>query len=120
MRKCRLKTSSARSAKAIGDFAIECSAIKVIGSEYLAYACDEAVQVFGGNGYSSDYPVERAYRDARISRIYEGTNEINRLIIAGQFLRRAAKGETALFAAAKKLQEEMLTPSLPDELPEST
>ncbi|MEN3332047.1 MAG: hypothetical protein V7641_1412 [Blastocatellia bacterium] len=105
--------------KAIEDFAIECSAIKVIGSEYLAYACDEAVQVFGGNGYSSDYPVERAYRDARIARIYEGTNEINRLIMAGQFLRRAAKGENALFAAAKKLQEEMLTPALPDELPET-
>ncbi|HYV07708.1 MAG TPA: acyl-CoA dehydrogenase family protein, partial [Blastocatellia bacterium] len=72
--------------KAIEDYAVECSIIKVIGSEYLSYACDEAVQVFGGNGYSSDYPVERAYRDSRISRIYEGTNEINRLIIAGQFL----------------------------------
>jgi alkylation response protein AidB-like acyl-CoA dehydrogenase len=106
--------------KAIEDFAIECSAIKVIGSEWLGYACDEAVQVFGGNGYSSDYPVERAYRDARIARIYEGTNEINRLIIAGQFLRRAAKGENALFAAAKKLQDEMLSPALPEELPETT
>jgi alkylation response protein AidB-like acyl-CoA dehydrogenase len=106
--------------KAIEDYAVECSAIKVIGSEYLAYATDEAVQVFGGNGYSSDYPVERAYRDARIARIYEGTNEINRLIIAGQLLRRAAKGENALFAAAKKLQEEMLTPALPEELPETT
>jgi len=105
--------------KAIEDFAIECSAIKVIGSEWLGYACDEAVQVFGGNGYSSDYPVERAYRDARIARIYEGTNEINRLIIAGQFLRRAAKGENALFAAARKLQEEMLTPALPEPLPET-
>ncbi|HKP87974.1 MAG TPA: acyl-CoA dehydrogenase family protein [Blastocatellia bacterium] len=105
--------------KAIEDYAIECSIIKVVGSEWLGYCCDEAVQVFGGNGYSRDYPVERAYRDARISRIYEGTNEINRLIIAGQFLRRAAKGENALFAAAKKLQEEMLTPSMPEELPDS-
>jgi len=105
--------------KAIEDYAVECSIIKVTGSEYLSYACDEAVQVFGGNGYSSDYPVERAYRDARISRIYEGTNEINRLIIAGQFLRRAAKGENALFAAAKKLQDEVLSPSMPEELPES-
>jgi alkylation response protein AidB-like acyl-CoA dehydrogenase len=105
--------------KAIEDYAVECSIIKVIGSEWLGYACDEAVQVFGGNGYSSDYPVERAYRDARIARIYEGTNEINRLIIAGQILRRASKGESALFAAAKKLQEEMLTPSMPDELEES-
>ena len=105
--------------KAIEDYAVECSIIKVIGSEYLSYACDEAVQVFGGNGYSSDYPVERAYRDSRISRIYEGTNEINRLIIAGQILRRAAKGENALFAAAKKLQDELLSPSIPDEQPET-
>jgi alkylation response protein AidB-like acyl-CoA dehydrogenase len=105
--------------KAIEDYAIECSIIKASCSEYLAYCVDEAVQVFGGNGYSSDYPVERAYRDARISRIYEGTNEINRLIIAGQLLRRAAKGENALFATAKKLQEEMLTPSLPEELPDT-
>jgi alkylation response protein AidB-like acyl-CoA dehydrogenase len=104
--------------KAIEDYAVECSIIKVTGSEYLSYACDEAVQVFGGNGYSSDYPVERAYRDSRISRIYEGTNEINRLIIAGQFLRRAAKGENALFAAAKKLQDEVLSPSMPEEAPE--
>ena len=104
--------------KAIEDYAVECSIIKVTGSEYLSYACDEAVQVFGGNGYSSDYPVERAYRDSRISRIYEGTNEINRLIIAGQFLRRAAKGENALFAAAKKLQDEVLSPSMPEEGPE--
>ena len=105
--------------KAIEDYAVECSIIKVTGSEWLGYVCDEAVQVFGGNGYSSDYPVEKAYRDARIARIYEGTNEINRLIIAGQLLRRAAKGENALFAAAKQLQEEMLSPSLPDELPET-
>ncbi|MFY9607136.1 MAG: acyl-CoA dehydrogenase family protein [Blastocatellia bacterium] len=104
--------------KAIEDYAVECSIIKVTGSEYLSYACDEAVQVFGGNGYSSDYPVERAYRDSRISRIYEGTNEINRLIIAGQFLRRAAKGENTLFAAAKKLQDELLSPSMPDDAPE--
>lgn len=105
--------------KAIEDYAVECSVIKVLGSEWLAYACDEAVQVFGGNGYSRDYPVERAYRDARIARIYEGTNEINRLIIAGQLLRRAAKGENQLFSAAKKLQEEMLTPSMPEEAAET-
>lgn len=106
--------------KAIEDFAIECSIIKAGCSEYLAYCVDEAVQVFGGNGYSSDYPVERAYRDARIARIYEGTNEINRLIIAGQVLRRAAKGENNLFGAAKQLQEDMLSPSMPEELPETT
>jgi alkylation response protein AidB-like acyl-CoA dehydrogenase len=100
---------------AIEDYAVECSVIKVVGSETLDYCSDEAVQVFGGNGYSKDYPVERAYRDARISRIYEGTNEINRLIISGQLLRRAAKGELALFQAARKLMEEVLQPSLGEE-----
>jgi len=100
---------------AIEDYAVECSVIKVVGSETLDYCADEAVQVFGGNGYSKDYPVERAYRDARISRIYEGTNEINRLIISGQMLRRAAKGELALFEAARKLMEEVLQPSLGEE-----
>lgn len=101
--------------KAIEDYAVECSIIKVVGSETLDYCSDEAVQVFGGNGYSKDYPVERAYRDARISRIYEGTNEINRLIISGQLLRRAAKGELALFPAAQKLAQEVLSPSMPEE-----
>ena len=73
------------------------------------------MQVFGGNGYSKDYPVERAYRDARISRIYEGTNEINRLIISGQLLRRAMKGDLPIFAAAKKLMDEMLSPGLSED-----
>ncbi|HKA21184.1 MAG TPA: acyl-CoA dehydrogenase family protein [Blastocatellia bacterium] len=106
--------------KAIEDYAVECSIIKVIGSETLDYVSDEAVQVFGGNGYSKDYPVERAYRDSRISRIYEGTNEINRLIISGQVLRRAVKGELALFPAAKKLMDEMLSPSMSEEPAEGT
>jgi Acyl-CoA dehydrogenase, C-terminal domain len=73
--------------KAIENFAVECSINKVWSSEALAYAVDEAVQVFGGNGYSREFPVERAYRDARITRIYEGTNEINRLIIATRLLK---------------------------------
>ncbi len=101
--------------KAIEDYAIECSIIKVVGSEFLSYCADEGVQVFGGNGYSKDYPVERAYRDARISRIYEGTNEINRLIISGQMLRKATKGELPLFQAAKKLMDDILSPSMPEE-----
>jgi alkylation response protein AidB-like acyl-CoA dehydrogenase len=101
--------------KAIEDYAVECSVIKVVGSETLDYCSDEAVQVFGGNGYSKDYPVERAYRDARISRIYEGTNEINRLVISGQLLKKAAKGELALFQAAQKLAQDMLSPSTPEE-----
>ena len=109
------RDSPADMLKAIEDYAVECSIIKVVGSETLDYVADEAVQVFGGNGYSKDYPVERAYRDSRISRIYEGTNEINRLIISGQLLRRAVKGELALFPAAKKLMDEMLSPSMPEE-----
>ena len=105
----------AEALKAIEDYAVECSILKVVGSETLDYCSDEAVQVFGGNGYSKDYPVERAYRDARISRIYEGTNEINRLIISGQMLRRATKGDLPIFAAAKKLMDEMLSPGLSEE-----
>jgi alkylation response protein AidB-like acyl-CoA dehydrogenase len=101
--------------KAIEEYAIECSIIKVAGSETLGYSADEAVQVFGGNGYSKDYPVERAYRDARINRIFEGTNEINRLIMSGQLLRRAMKGENNLFGAAKKLMDEVLQPAMPEE-----
>jgi alkylation response protein AidB-like acyl-CoA dehydrogenase len=80
---------AARVLKTIETFAVECSITKVATSEALAYAVDEAVQVFGGNGYSREFPVERAYRDARITRIYEGTNEINRLIIPTRLLKHA-------------------------------
>ena len=79
----------ARQLKTIETFAVECSINKVATSEALAYVVDEAVQVFGGNGYSREFPVERAYRDARITRIYEGTNEINRLIIPTRLLKNA-------------------------------
>src|SRR4029079_12449128 len=85
-------------------FAIECSIIKVWESEALAYVVDEEVQIFGGYGYSKDYPAERAYRDARIARIYEGTNEINRIVIASQLLKRAAAGELALFDAVAQVK----------------
>jgi alkylation response protein AidB-like acyl-CoA dehydrogenase len=77
--------------KAIEQYAVECSIIKVWTSEALAYVVDETVQVYGGYGYSKDYPAERAYRDARITRIYEGTNEINRMIIPTRLLKGAAK-----------------------------
>ncbi len=87
-------TDGARQLKTIEAFAVECSINKVASSEALAYVVDEAVQVFGGNGYSREFPVERAYRDARITRIYEGTNEINRLIIPTRLLKQAQ----ALFA----------------------
>jgi alkylation response protein AidB-like acyl-CoA dehydrogenase len=106
--------------RAIEEYAIECSIIKVAGSEMLGYCADEAVQVFGGNGYSKDYPVERAYRDARINRIFEGTNEINRLVISGQLLRKAMKGELPIFQAAKKLMDEILQPALPEDPEDGT
>jgi butyryl-CoA dehydrogenase len=77
--------------KAIEQFAVECSVNKVFTSEALAYVVDEALQVYGGNGYSREFPAERAYRDARITRIYEGTNEINRLIIATRLLKQGLR-----------------------------
>ncbi len=87
--------------KVLEQFAVECSIIKVWMSEALAYVVDEEVQIFGGYGYSKDYPAERAYRDARIARIYEGTSEINRIVIATQLLKRARAGELCLFEAAE-------------------
>jgi alkylation response protein AidB-like acyl-CoA dehydrogenase len=81
----------------VEQYAIECSIIKVWVSEALAYVVDEEVQIFGGYGYSKEYPAERAYRDARIARIYEGTSEINRIVIASQLLKRARAGELPLF-----------------------
>ena len=93
---------------AIEEYAVECSIIKVAGSEILDYCVDEGVQIYGGNGFTSDYPVEAAYRDSRVNRIYEGTNEINRLLIPGMLLKRALKGQLPLLAAAPQLQEEIL------------
>jgi alkylation response protein AidB-like acyl-CoA dehydrogenase len=101
---------------AIEEYAVECSIIKVAGSEILAYCADEAVQIYGGNGFTSSYPVEAIYRDNRVNRIFEGTNEINRLLIPGMLLKRAMKGQLPLLQAAQKLQEEILAgPSFEEE-----
>ena len=99
---------------ALEEFAIEASILKVAGSEMIDYAVDENVQIHGGNGFVRDYPAERMYRDARVNRIFEGTNEINRLLIPGMLIRRALKGSLPLIPAAKKLQDEILTPAFPE------
>ena len=94
--------------KAIEEYAVECSIIKVWGSEMVDYAVDESVQIYGGYGFVEEYPAERAYRDARINRIFEGTNEINRLIISGFLLKRAMSGQLALMPAIKNLMDEVM------------
>ena len=97
------------------ELAVECSILKVAGSEMIDYVLDENVQIHGGNGYVKDYPAERHYRDARVNRIFEGTNEINRLLISGTLIRRALKGGLPLIAAARRLQDEIMSPpALPD------
>ncbi|PYR29259.1 MAG: acyl-CoA dehydrogenase [Acidobacteria bacterium] len=96
---------------AFEEFAIEASIAKVVGSEVLEFVLDENVQIHGGNGFVHDYPAERHYRDARVNRIFEGTNEINRLLIPGMLARRAAKGDVGVIAAAKALQDELMGPS---------
>jgi len=98
--------------RSIEEYAVESSINKVFCSEALDYVVDEMVQIYGGYGYSADYPAEKAYRDARISRIYEGTNEINRMLIPGMLMKRALKGQLDLIPAAKALQDEIMNPSL--------
>src|SRR5437868_4582504 len=103
--------------KAIEEYAVECSIIKVWGSEMIDYVVDETMQIYAGYGFVEEYPAERAYRDARINRIFEGTNEINRLIITGFLLKRAMSGQLPLMPAIKKLMDEVLAgPTLSEEL----
>ncbi|MET3697453.1 alkylation response protein AidB-like acyl-CoA dehydrogenase [Bacillus oleivorans] len=106
-------------AKSIAEYAIECSLNKVFGTETLDYIVDEGVQLHGGYGFMSEYEIERAYRDSRINRIFEGTNEINRLLVPGTYLRKAMKGELPLLQKAQALQEElmMLMPEEPGDEP---
>jgi alkylation response protein AidB-like acyl-CoA dehydrogenase len=98
--------------RAIEEYAAECSIIKVALSEYCNYVADEMVQIFGGYGYSADYPAERAYRDSRINRIFEGTNEINRMLIPGRLMKNAMSGRLALLPAAQALMDEVLSPQM--------
>jgi len=103
--------------KAIEEYAVECSILKVWGSEMIDYVVDETMQIFAGYGFVEEYPAERAYRDARINRIFEGTNEINRLIITGFLLKRAMSGQLPLMPAIKKLMDEVLSgPSAVEEM----
>jgi butyryl-CoA dehydrogenase len=103
--------------KAIEEYAVECSILKVWGSEMIDYVVDETLQIYAGYGFVEEYPAERAYRDARINRIFEGTNEINRLIITGFLLKRAMSGQLPLMPAIKKLMDEVLSgPSVGEEL----
>ncbi len=104
---------NAKKLQSIEEYAVESSINKVACSEALDYVVDEMVQIYGGYGYSADYPAEKAYRDSRINRIFEGTNEINRLLIPGQLMKRAMKGKIALIPAAKALMDEVMNPALP-------
>ena len=102
--------AGARILKAAEEYAIECSFVKVFASEMLDFVVDEGVQIHGGYGYHQDYAVERAYRDSRINRIFEGTNEINRLLATGMLLKRAQKKQLPLVEAVTKLQAQLLEP----------
>jgi alkylation response protein AidB-like acyl-CoA dehydrogenase len=104
--------------KVLEEYAIESSISKVYGSEMLDYVVDEAVQIFGGYGFHEDYPVCRAYRDSRINRIFEGTNEINRMLIIQMLMKRAMSGQLALIPAAMKLADEILAGPSFEEAPE--
>jgi len=107
---------SQQSMKVFEEYAIESSISKVYGSELLDYAVDEAVQIFGGYGFHEDYPVARSYRDSRVNRIFEGTNEINRLLIIQMLMKRAMAGALPLMQAGAKLRDEILAgPSFDEE-----
>jgi alkylation response protein AidB-like acyl-CoA dehydrogenase len=101
--------------EALQQYAVECSILKVLGTEMLDFAADETVQIFGGYGFSSDYGIERTYRDQRVNRIFEGTNEINRLLIIDMLMKRSMKGELALIPAAKRVLDDVLGSATADD-----
>lgn len=108
LRKVEGMTPAESKLKGVEEFAIECAIAKVHGSETLDYCVDEGVQIYGGMGFSEDAPMARAYRDARIARIYEGTNEINRMLLVGMIMKRAAKGELNILPHAMAVGKELL------------
>lgn len=107
-------------AAALEEFAIEASLLKVASSEMVDFVVDENVQIHGGNGFVADYPAERRYRDARVNRIFEGTNEINRLILPGTLIKRGMKGALGLVPAAKAVRDELMTVAPPEAIPAAT
>lgn len=104
--------------EALQQYAVECSILKVMGTETLHWVADETVQIFGGYGFSSDYEVERAYRDQRVNRIFEGTNEINRLLISNMLMKRSMKGDLGLIPAAQRLLDDVLSVAPTEEVEE--
>jgi alkylation response protein AidB-like acyl-CoA dehydrogenase len=106
------RQSSITEMQAVEEYAAECSMVKVFASEMLDYVVDEGVQIHGGYGFHEDYAVERAYRDSRINRLFEGTNEINRLVMMGMPLKRSARGQLPLFEAARAVLKQSENPSL--------
>jgi alkylation response protein AidB-like acyl-CoA dehydrogenase len=105
---------SKEAGKALEEYAIECSLNKVLASEVLDFAVDEGVQIHGGYGYIQEYPIERMYRDSRINRLFEGTNEINRLLVPGTLLKRAMTGELPLLEAAKAVSKDLVSAGMSD------
>jgi alkylation response protein AidB-like acyl-CoA dehydrogenase len=106
--------------KSFEQFAIECALLKVFGSETIDYVSDEMVQIYGGMGYSADAPADRCYRDSRINRIFEGTNEINRILSIGTIVKRSMKGELNVMGAAMEVQKELMSGKKPEIAPEGS